>query len=115
MHTDIDEAVTAVQAVLSVIKDVYRIKRAYLVPEFSEEEGKMAASVALVIEDLDSMEPGDMIDLMRTLGDIRSGSGRAIRLFPHLYDTPRHIEPDLMRHSIALVLRNPGFPDSIQV
>lgn len=113
MDIDVDEAVTAVQAVLSVIKDVYGIKRAYLVPEFSEEEGKMAASVALVIEGLESMEPGDMIDLMRTLGSIKSPSGKTICLLPHLYDTTRRVEPDMMRHSIALVLRDPGFPESI--
>jgi hypothetical protein len=113
LDIDVDEAVTAVQAVLSVIKDMYGIKRAYLVPEFWEEDGMITARVALVLQDVESLKPGDVIDLMRTLGNIRSESGKTICLLPHLYDSARRVEPDLMRHSVALVLRDPGFPDSI--
>jgi len=100
----LDDVVAAVQAALSMIKDVYRIKAAYLVPEFSWEEGRLTATVLIVIRDLDALEPGDMMDLFQSLSEIKCGR-HALCLLPRLHRNIREADPDLLKRSVALMVR----------
>lgn len=108
---ELDALVTAVQAVLSVIKDVYRIEAAYLVPQFSQVGDRVLGTAALVIKDLPAFEPGDMMDLMRTLSNIKCGRGHTICLLPRLYGDVREIEPELLARCVALLLNPCKFAD----